>query len=96
MCERKPLDGGTDPECKAGFERVWDHDVIGDGTISTHAPVISSEKCGDKCDEDSNCNTYEYEPKMRKCRLNKEEYPNAGPNAGHNPTDYFFCAKGML
>ena len=86
-----PDDGGRDPECKAGYERVWNHDVMGEGTIITLGPVVSSEKCGDKCDEDSNCNTYEYEPKMRKCHLNREEYPNAASHA----LDYFFCAKGM-
>ena len=87
-----PEDGGRDPECKDGYSRVPDHDVNGMGTINTTAPVISSEKCGDMCDEVSICNTYEYDPKMRKCLLNSEEYPNA---VNHAP-DYFFCAKGML
>ena len=66
--------------------------MTGEGTISTHAPVISSEKCGDKCDADSNCKTYEYEPKMRKCGLNKEEYPDVASNA----TEFIFCAKGLF
>ena len=66
--------------------------MTGEGTISTHAPVISSKKCGDKCDADSDCNTYEYEPKMRKCGLNKEEYPDVANNA----SEFIFCAKGLF
>ena len=92
VCERLAEDGGKDPECKVGYERVWNQDVTGEGTITTHAPVISSEKCGDKCDADSNCKTYEYEPKMRKCGLNKQEYPDVANNA----SEFIFCAKGLF
>ena len=89
ICERTPENGGTTPECKDGYVRVIGG-VSSPGAVGTEAPVISSEKCGEKCDANPSCNSYGYEPKMRKCSLNKEE----NSYVSNEDEDYYFCAKG--
>ena len=64
--------------------------VSSPGAVGEEAPVISSEKCGAKCDANPSCNSYGYEPKMRNCSLYQEE----NSNVSNDDEDYYFCAKG--
>ena len=75
-------------KCKEGYQKVVGH-VSGKGTISDHS--ITLEKCGEECDVNSECNSYEYS-QAGSCQLNKEDQPT-------NPTNLpsqIVCAKGAV
>ena len=75
------------PECKDGYQKITGH-IVGMGTVST-IQKTSYEKCGEECDANPECNSYEY-ASTGLCQLNKEYLPI-------EPDDWYrdiFCAKG--
>ena len=60
------------PKCKVGYQQITGH-IVGLGTIST-IQKTSYEKCGEECDANPECNSYEY-ASTGLCQLNKESNP---------------------
>lgn len=65
--------------------------VSGAGQISTTTGVLvdTVEKCKELCDDNKNCNSYEYSMHYNRCELNYRPVPN---HEGHY-YDMKFCAK---
>ena len=75
-------------KCKEGYQKVVGH-VPGQGTISDQSATL--EKCGEECEANSECNSYEYS-QAGSCQLNKEDQ---ALNPSSLPSQVF-CAKGAI
>ena len=87
IMETSPQDGSINPECKTGYKRVpgmVENPLEDEFSI----PIESSEKCGEKCDANSDCKSYQYSKYLRRCKLNTEKVPALD----RTDQDYIFCA----
>ena len=71
-------------KCSAGYEYKRG-DVNGVGTLE-HGVNASLEECGERCLQNSECQSYEHDAGKRQCNLNKELEPNAGRHG-----NFVFC-----
>ena len=87
IMETSPKDGSINPECKSGYKRVQGMvDKVLEDEWSI--PIESSEKCGEKCNANSDCKSYQYSKYLRRCKLNTEKVPGLDKT----DKDYIFCA----
>ena len=72
--------------CPTGFT-PYDGDVWGGGLTGLYAANLA--KCAADCDENNNCNGFEYSQSKQMCKLLSQNTPTE-PKYG----DYQFCSKG--
>ena len=75
--------------CPAGFVLI-PGDLPGMGQIESNPSIEESVlDCSDKCNDETNCCSFEYSGTEKKCNLNSDCQPTQAVYK-----DYSFCSKG--
>merc|ERR1712029_107068 len=88
-CSECPAFTTEESNCLDGYEPKMGDMRPGEGSLDKKNNIQTKDECGQFCDRNPNCCSYEWSATTKICNLNRECQPRH-PKSG----DYQFCTKG--